>query len=120
MSKRWRVIGFLIAGFFVVTLVGFRVLAVPLHPFEHVWESDQEVPLGAEIQKMAHRAELDKRLYGIRPIGCGPIVLDRAYKAPSGEYHLAFTPVTVSDTVVIYCFSAGGKMLWKTCTWTET
>jgi len=68
---------------------------------------------------MAKRAQFDFRICGIRPIGRGKLRLLSASKHDS-DYDLFFEPVSVSDTLVVYRFTAGGKPLWKTCNWVET
>ena len=92
-----------------------------IRPFETAWweHVGHPVPVDSKIEDMARRAQIDSYVTGLRPIGRRRLVLDSAYSSGPAGYDLVLIPTAVTHTIVIYHFSADGKMQWKTCTWTE-
>jgi hypothetical protein len=119
VKKRLLYIGISIAIIFVTTFAGLRVAAAPIHTFDHSWDAAHDIPVDAKITSMARRAQFDNYISGIPPIGRRKLILESASRLDSGPYYLFFYPSWVSDTLVVYHFTADGKILWKTCTWSE-
>ena len=121
MKKRLSSILIGVGSLLAVALVYFRVTAAPIHSFDQSWGiTEPKIAIDAKIRSMVRRAQFDDYVSGIPPIGRTQLVLISASRSDSGGYHLFFYPKSVSDTLVVYHFSADGKILWKTCTWTET
>lgn len=113
----------LTAGILVVVaaMAYLRLSAAPVRPFDSNWRDHvgAEIRPDAQIKSMARRAQIDDYVSGIPPIGRTRLTFDSAYRSGPGGYYLLFTPESITHTIVIYHFSADGKILWKTCTWTE-
>lgn len=106
----------------VATLAYMRLSAAPVRPYDSNWRDHvgTQITPDSQIKSMARRAQIDDYLSGIPPIGRTQFILDSAYSSGAEGYYLVFIPKSITHTIVIYHFSADGKMLWKTCTWTET
>ena len=121
IARLWRVLYVFVssAAILVGVFAALQLTSVRIHPFDRSWDVHHEIPLDANIKRMAKRARFDAYVCGIPPLGRGKLRLDSAARHGS-DYDLFFIPTWASDTLVVYRFSADGKALWKTCNWVET
>jgi hypothetical protein len=121
IARLWRVLYVFVSTAAVVVAVfaALQLTSVRIHPFDHSWDVQHEIPLDANITRMAKRARFDAYVCGIPPIGRGKLRLDSAARHGS-DYDLFFIPTWASETLVVYRFAADGKALWKTCNWVKT
>ena len=120
IARSWRVlyVGISITALVAAVFASLQLTAIPIHAFDHSWDVHNEIPVAANITRMAKRAQFDSWVCGIPPIGRGKLRLHSAARH-GPDYDVFFIPASVSDTLVVYRFSADGKPLWKTCNWVE-
>lgn len=121
IARLWRVLYVFVgsAAVLVGVFAALQLTSVRIHAFDQSWDVQHQIPLDANITRMAKRARFDANVCGIPPIGRGKLRLDSAARHGS-DYDLFFVPTWASDTLVVYRFAADGKALWKTCNWVET
>jgi len=120
IARLWRLVcvAISVAALAAGVFASLQLTSIPIHAFDHSWDVHHEIPLAANITRMAKRAQFDSYVCGISPIGRGKLRLDSASRH-GPDYDLFFIPAWASDTLVVYRFAADGKPLWKTCNWVE-
>ena len=119
IARLWRFL-YVLVSIAVLAVGGFASLqltSIPIHAFDHSWDVQHEIPLDANIMRMAKRAQFDSYICGLPIIGRGPLRLESAARHGS-DYDLFFIP-NWTDTLVVYRFGVNRKPLWKTCTWVK-